>query len=214
MFNSDQIGASTYIFTRKLIKIWSETSLKEELDITNLEDRNPETSIHNALKIILKTKNASLSLRAFDNLSIELDECFSWLDENIPLEYSKPEELVRAYDALSKADIFKSRIMNRQHWRFLVYQNDLMTAGVSLARSEKNPSIVNYKRSMVGLFIWQANMKFAKRKTIAEKLAHIVHKSPKYIIKNFPIYKNILKDRELQQQLKLDEEQVEWLETH
>lgn len=190
------------------------TILKEELDITHLEDRNPETSIHNALKIILKTQSANLSLRAFDNISMELNECFYWLDENIPLEYKKPEELVRAYDALSKADIFRSRIMRRQHWRFLVYQNDLMTAGISLARLDKKPSTVDYKRSMTGLLMWQANMKFAKRKAFAEKLAPIIHKSPKYIIKNFPIYKNILKDPEVQFQLELDDEQREWLETH
>ncbi len=187
------------------------TAIKQELDIKDLQDRNPETAIQNALKIILKTKDALLSQRALDTVGMELDECFQWIDENIPYEYTKPEELVRAYDALSKADIFRSRIMRRQHWRFLVYQNSLMTAGVSLARETKKPSATTYRRSMRGLMIWQANMKYGKRNSIAKKIAPIVHKSPKYIIKNFPIYQSILKNPEIQYSLELSEEEIEWL---
>lgn len=187
------------------------TIIKQELDITDLQDRNPETAIHNALKIILKTKNASLSQRALDNVGMELDECFQWIDENIPLEYTKPEELARAYDALSKADIFRSRIMRRQHWRFLVYQNSLMTAGISLARTEKKPSAVNYKRSMVGLMIWQANMRNSKRDSISKKIAPIIHKSPKHVIKNFEIYKNFLSESNIQKELRLSDDEIMWL---
>lgn len=187
------------------------TIIKQELDITDLQDRNPETAIHNALKIILKTKDASLSQRALDNVGMELDECFQWIDENIPLEYTKPEELAKAYDALSKADIFRSRIMRRQHWRFLVYQNSLMTAGISLARTEKKLSAVNYKRSMVGLMIWQANMRNSKRDSISKKLALIIHKSPKYVIKNFEIYKNFLSESNIQKELQLSDDEIIWL---
>lgn len=187
------------------------TILKNELDISNLEDRNPEADIQNALKIILKTKDASLSQRALDNVGMELDECISWIDENIPLEYTKPEELVKAYDALAKADIFRSRIMRRQHWRFLVYQNSLMAAGVALAREAKKPSATTYKRSMVGLMIWQANMKYGKRNSIAKKLSSVVHKSPKHIIKNFEIYKNILAQKELQHELQLSDDEIIYL---
>lgn len=42
---------------------------------------------------------------------------FLWIEENIPYEY-KGEELARAYDALSIADVFRGRIHRQQHWRF------------------------------------------------------------------------------------------------
>src|SRR3989338_4997531 len=65
----------------------------------------------------------------FDTTSLSLDEILLWIEENIPKEY-KNESLVRAYAALSKADVFRGRIYRQQFWRFLVYQNIFQSAGI------------------------------------------------------------------------------------
>ncbi len=45
----------------------------------------------------------------------------------------------RVNDCLSRADIFQRRIKRWQHWRFLVYVNALMTAGIALSKeTDKN----------------------------------------------------------------------------
>ena len=108
---------------------------KENLD--SLGYRDLQESIFNALMRIFKTTDISTALTSFDNVKEDLDEQFLWLDENIPKEYTKPEDLANAYDALSKANIFNRRITRNQYWRFLVYINAHLTAGVALAKEEK-----------------------------------------------------------------------------
>ncbi|VVB98009.1 Replication factor C large subunit [uncultured archaeon] len=76
---------------------------------------------------------------------VEHDFLKLWIDENIPLEYERPDDLARAYNMLSRADMFDGRIMNRQYWGFLRYSNDLLTAGVALAKKEKYFRFVRYQ---------------------------------------------------------------------
>ena len=138
-----------------------------------------------------------------------MDETILWIEENIPVEYYG-DDLYNAYEALAKADVFRGRIMRWQHWRFLVYINDLLTAGIALAKKEKNPSITQYKRSTRILKIWMMNQKYAKRKSIALELSKQLHTSSKRIIKDVMPYLKIIYSKQ-PLNLKLDEEQVEWL---
>ena len=67
---------------------------------------------------------------------MELSQITLWVEKNIPKE-CKGRELAQAFDALSKADVFKGRIYRQQHWRFLVYQNFLLSAGMSAAKNKR-----------------------------------------------------------------------------
>ena len=121
-----------------------------------------------------------------------------WLDANLPEEYARPEDLARAYDALSKADVFQRRIRRWQHWRFLVYINALLTAGVAVAKDKKYEKFVQYKPTGRLLKIWWANQKSMKKKAIAEKIAHKTHSSKKDILKStMPYLPLMFRDREM-----------------
>ena len=61
------------------------------------------------------------------------DELIQWINENLPRQISDPEDLWRAYEALSKADVYMGRIIKTGSWDLLSYAVELMTAGVSLA---------------------------------------------------------------------------------
>ena len=63
--------------------------------------------------------------------NINLDDLMSMLEENLPEVYTQSKELYKAFENLSKADLFKGRIHKRNHWRFLVYVNFYLTYGVS-----------------------------------------------------------------------------------
>ena len=76
------------------------------------------------------------------------------------------------------------RIRRWQHWRFLVYVSDLLTAGVASAKDTKYPGMQTYQRSSRLLKIWQANMRNAKRNAIAEKLAEATHSSKRRVIQD------------------------------
>src|SRR3989344_3533211 len=144
----------------------------------------------------------------------DLDEVFLWLDENLPREYTSSLALACAYEHLARADVFRGRIKRQQHWRFLVYINNLLTAGISSAKEGRNPKFTEYKRTMRLLKIWQANQKYAKRKEIAAKIARKIHASRKSVVAEFPYYQTIFAgsaQTELIREWELTEEEAEWL---
>ncbi len=182
--------------------------------LEDLGEREKKESILNALRLIFKSKNPETVLGAFDKTDLTLDECLLWLDENLPMEY-KGSDLLNAYDCVSKSDVFKGRIRRWQHWRFLVYVSSLLTAGVALSKKEKYSHLVNYKPTSRILKIWKAKMKNAKKISIAEKIAENTHASTKRVLNDtLPYLKFIFKHKkgeDMIDELKLDDEEVEWL---
>ena len=114
-------------------------------DLESLSYRERETNIFDALKIIFKTQIASTAKTAIDGVDKDPDEIFWWIENNISKEYERPEEIANAFDALSKADIFKKRISSRQNWRFKAYMIDLMTSGVAVAKKQMYRKFTRYQ---------------------------------------------------------------------
>ncbi|MBI4738449.1 replication factor C large subunit [Candidatus Woesearchaeota archaeon] len=187
-------------------------------DLAELSERERTDTIINALLKIFKTTDLSIAIAAFEHVDEELDECLLWLDENIPNEYEKPADLCAAYDWLAKANIMNSRIRRWQHWRFLIYVSAYLSGGVSVSKDEKYKKFVQYCRSTRPLKIWQANMKYQKRKAIAEKIASHTHtSSTQALSRTFPYLKVIAKQnakqiRAIADELGLDESEVAYLE--
>lgn len=182
--------------------------------VARLSDRKRTDSIFNAMTRIFKSSTVENALPALENVDLELRDVIIWLDENLPREYVNPKSLARAYEYLARADVFQGRITRRQHWRFLVYMNDLLTAGISSAKEEKNTHPVQYQRTMRFLQMWQAKMKWGKKKEIAAKLAAIIHTSDKDAFTQVPYLQAIFRKssaEELIAELGLEEEEVEWL---
>lgn len=178
----------------------------------DISERDKEDDIFNVLRIIFKQTAHKETLMLYDTLSMPLDDILLWLEENIPYEY-RGKELYKAFDALSKADVFRGRIHRQQHWRFLVYENILLSAGVSSAKQAPRTGFTAYKRPERILKIWLANQRNAKRKEICIKYAKFCHVSIKRAVKDFPIIKQIISNKpETYKQLKLSEEEIEFLE--
>ncbi len=184
--------------------------------VNTLSDREKEESIIQALTKILKSTDPVIARTALDNIGEDVDEAILWIDENMPKEYAK-EDLARAYHHLSRADVFRGRIRKWQYWRYLVYVFDHITAGIATAKDKKPTNIVQYTRTQRLLKIWMANNKYAKRKSISQKLGPITHTSLRKTIQHtFPymhvLYQNKHPSAELlTKELDLEEEQIEWL---
>ena len=175
------------------------------------DERNKEIDIFNALRLIFKGKPTDETTRIFDSVNMPLDEIILWVEENIPSEY-QGVELARAYDLLSKVDIFKGRIYKQQYWRFMVYENLLLSYGISSAKKALKTGFTSYKKPERILKIWLHNQRTAKKKTIAQKYAKYVHVGEKRALNEFPILKPILKNPLVQKELKLTQEEIEYLE--
>lgn len=183
-------------------------------EVLQLSPRKKVDTILNAITIIFKSSTAENARTALENVDLELKEVMVWLDENLPREYLHPVSLAKAYEWLARADIFQGRITKRQYWRFLAYINDLLTAGISSAKGERNSRFVPYQRTMRFLRMWQAKMKWAKKKEIAVKLAQATHTSSKNAYTQVPYLQAIFRASpaaELIKELGLEEEEVEWL---
>jgi len=182
----------------------------DELKEEEYGGREHKESIFDALKLVLKGKDAKMLLGAFSKTDLDLDECFLWMDENLPKEYFG-EDLKKSYEIMSKVDVFKGRIRRQQYYRFLVYINNLLTAGIGLSKKEKNNNYVMYKRPSRILKMWIAKMKYGKKKAIAEKIADKTHLSVKKVLRDFNYYVNFLIDKDVIHELELDVEEVKWL---
>lgn len=175
-------------------------------------DRNKEQSIFSALQYVFK--NAKLDtkmLSVFDEVNLPIDQIFLWIEENIPVEY-KGEELAKAYDALSRADVFRGRIYRQQHWRFMVYEYFLLGSGIAAAKKSNKTGWTSYKKPSRILKIWLQNQRAAKKKTISQKYARHTHISTKQAMKDFMMIKIILKKPEIRQELKLTQDEIEYLD--
>ncbi|MFH1316956.1 MAG: replication factor C large subunit [Candidatus Woesearchaeota archaeon] len=185
--------------------------------IDELSQRNKTESVPSALIRVLKTTDPLIALGAFENVDEDIDKLTLWIDENLPKEYTKGDDLARAYERLGRADVFKGRIRRWQHWRFLTYINQLITAGIAVAKDEKYKTYVKYSPTTRILKLWRAKMKYMKRKAIAEKIAEKTHSSTKYVIKStLPYIQEMCrinkKERErLAEYFDLGKDEVEWL---
>lgn len=184
-------------------------------DVDELSDRDKMDTMLNALVKVFKTTDPEIARMAFNNVEEDLNKCFLWLDENLPKEYTKPRDLARAYDKLSRADVFRGRIKRWQHWRYLVYINDLLTAGIAVSKDEKNKTFIQYKPTGRILKLWWAKQKNMKKKAIALKIAEKTHCSVKEVLKSIDYFKIMFKDEEMAgrliRELDLNREEIEWL---
>jgi len=174
-------------------------------------ERSKEIDIFNAMRMIFKEKPSEKTLRILDAVNMPLDQISLWIEENIPLEY-KERELKSAFDALSLSDVFNGRIYKQQYWRFLVYENILLSYAIASAKEGAKQGFTNYKKPDRILKIWMNNQRIAKKKTIAQKFAKLVHIGQKRAMAEFPTIKLILKNPDIRKELKLEKEEEEYLD--
>ncbi|MFH0831413.1 MAG: replication factor C large subunit [archaeon] len=187
-------------------------SQSTEIDTSCIYEREKDESIFNAMKKVFKAVKIDMSvIEAFDSVNVPIDDIFLWIEENIPAEYSG-SDLANAYDALSIADVFRGRIHRQQHWRFLIYENAFLTAGIAAAKKQAKLEFTPYKRPSRILKIWMAKQRNAVKKSIAAKLASATHTSLKRALKDFYFYRIILqKGKIYADNLKLSDREMEFI---
>ncbi len=99
----------------------------------NLQTRNYKNRIDELLNTIYYSYPENAIKTSF-NSDVNLDDLFLFIEENTPRTYD-PVSTHFAFDFLSKADVFRARILKWQYWRYLVYVNFYLTFAVSHAKS-------------------------------------------------------------------------------
>lgn len=104
------------------------------VDVEWLKPRSKQYGAFDVLKMLFMAKSVEEAKEAVNNSLIDYETLLQWIHENLPLQYEDPEELAKAYDALSLADVYLGRAKRTQRWEYMRYFFDLMSAGVALAK--------------------------------------------------------------------------------
>ncbi len=167
-------------------------------DLEVLGYREVETSIFDALKIIFKSSSLTAAKLAISNVDKDPEEIFWWIENNVAKEYEDPEEIAKAYDALSKADIFRQRVISRQEWRLKGYMIDLMTGGVAVAKKEMYRKFTKYQYPSKIAMLGQTKVERKEEKEKLLELSKQLHCSTRKIRKEFlPFLRIIFKKTKL-----------------
>ncbi len=186
-------------------------------DVRTLGYRETERDIFEALKIVFKTTTAQTASGATDGLSEDHGEVFEWIRENVPKEYERERDVARAFDSLSKADVFRGRMMSRQDWALMKYVYSMMTVGVALAKDEKYSGWTRYGYPSRIRKMGQSKAAREKRKSIGEKIGEELHVSVSEATDMIPFLQILFEHEDwkanIVERLGLEEKEVEFIES-
>jgi len=187
------------------------------VDSVFLEQRDRPIDVYKAMQKVFKSTDYAKCRKILWDLDEEPRNFITWLDENIPVEYQTKHERGKAFNQLSRADVFLGRVTNRQYWGFLRYVNDLMSVGVSFSKDKVNFGFSKYRFPSLIMKMGSTRGQRAKEKSIATKISPVVHDSNHEIITGYlPLVKQVFaKNREaglgMVQKFDLEAEEVDFL---
>ena len=182
----------------------------DDLDVIASRDNRQE--IFDSLKIIFKTMNPDNARQATENLDEDAETFMQWIRENVPREYKRPDDIARAYEYVSKADLFNGRIMRDQNWKLLKYVYTFSTVGVALSKEEKYGGWTKYQYPSKIKKMGQSRASRNKLKSISSKLGEKLHISGNESVREMPFISQMINARpEVIEELELEEDEVEFI---
>jgi len=177
--------------------------------------RDRERNIFESVRSVFKAKEFEEAREVM--WGVDDREMFvKWIEENVPLEYEKACDIERAFEMLSRADVFDGRIMRRQHWGFMRYSNDLATAGVALAKEEPYHKFVKYQFPRIISSLGSSRGERAARKAVGLKIGQKCHLSSRDAVGIFlPLLRAVCKEsgsaQKVQEYFDFDDDEMEYV---
>jgi replication factor C large subunit len=163
-------------------------------DSVFLDQRDRPIDTWKAMNRIFRATDYISCRRVIGDLDEEPRNFVTWLDENIPVEYASARERAKAFNNLSRADVFLGRVTNRQYWGFLRYVNDLSTVGVRFVQEKPNFGFAKYSFPSLIWKMGSTRGKRAKQGAVAAKIGPVVHESKRRLINDYiPLVDNVFK---------------------
>ncbi len=136
--------------------------------------RDTEKSVFQALAQVFATDNAKRAKIAVLGVDMFPHELLQWIEENVPYVYYRPEDIARAYEALSRADIFLGRAQRTGNYSLWKYATDLMTAGVAVAGVKKKGFVKIYPPKTIKL-LTESKTERTLRDSVLKKIMAEMH---------------------------------------
>lgn len=171
-------------------------SILEVRDVEDLRIKDDRSDIFNAITGVLKSKNPK---HVRDALRVDEDPTLvmEYIAENIPREYSKKDEIKKAYENIAKADLYFARARNSRNYGYWKYASDFMGIGVSSSKKETYKKFTKIQSPTIFTLMGRNRGKRNLRDGIAEKMTQKMHVSHAVGISMFPYLEIMFKNDEL-----------------
>lgn len=181
---ADKSGGDLRSAVRDLQAIATGRAKVARADVSALGERDHQTDLWGLMGTVFRTRDAQEARRAAMQVDEEPRDILTWIEDNLPLWYTDKADVARAFEAISRADVFLGRTQRTQNYRLWGYANDLMTAGVALSKSR------DYHGARLGFPVWIRRMGASRhargvRKGLSEKLARATHTSQEVAAEEF-----------------------------
>lgn len=145
-------------------------------DVQALGARDRKGDLWGMMGTVFRTRDPREARQAAMDVDEEPRDILTWLEDNLPLWYTDKGDVARAFQALSRADVYLGRAQRTQNYKLWGYASDLMTAGVALSKTR------DYHGARLGFPVWIRRMGASRharavRKGLCEKLSKATHTS-------------------------------------
>jgi replication factor C large subunit len=121
-------------------------------DTIMLRSRNKDLSIDETLRGFFTAKSISEASRLLSYSNVDYDDFLLSVSDNLPKRYVDPNELAKAYNLVSQADVFRGRI-GTENWHLLKYfYNELAKAASINPESYKPFEFISPPIRIITLF--------------------------------------------------------------
>ncbi|MGZ7135230.1 MAG: replication factor C large subunit, partial [Methanobacterium sp.] len=159
---------------------------KKDLEIVSAKDERAST--FDAVRTILKSRNPARIKGSMRQVEADPSLLLELVMENIPREYEKKEEIEKAYEMVSEADIYLGRAFSTRAYTYWKYAYDFMSIGVALSKKETYKKFARYSNSSVYTILSKSRAKRDLQNRVAAKIAEKLHTSKKVAISQFPYF--------------------------
>ncbi len=129
------------------------------------------------LRNLFMSKYAWQAKRAVTHTDLDYETILQWINENIPNQYTDPEDIWRAFESLARADIYLGRIRRSLSWDLLSYVFDLAGPGVALARKKSKFRWAKYSFPQKIMLLAKTKEMREIREALADAIAKRIHAS-------------------------------------
>lgn len=106
-------------------------------DLGSLGQRDTTGSMFDLVRHVLKGRRLEDVRREVWSVDATPEDLALWVDENMAKEYKDPQDLVRGYHMLARADVFLGRTKRTQDYGLWSYAGELATLGVMTSRQRE-----------------------------------------------------------------------------
>ncbi|MFP3269059.1 MAG: replication factor C large subunit [Desulfurococcales archaeon] len=176
--------------------------------------RDREVNPFDTLRNIFTSKYAWQSKLAVSHSQVDIDTLIEWLSENIPVQLTEPEDMYLAFQALSRADIYRGRMKRTQNYDLLTYISEMVGPAISLSRKKTKFKWIKYEFPKKIRMMSETKKARESLNKAAAKIAKVTHCSretvkSEYIPMLRALYKvNKTLATQIMEGLKLEEDEI------